>query len=142
MEMISALLAGTLELVPPTPLAQKELNEIPKLFTMPGFPAKTQQFWEDFIANLINEQIVPANYFDFNSLCLQHTVPTNFVIELPPSDFNITTGSDYHFDSSLVCDFFYLFFYEKHLRSSWGDFILFLPFLILLYRLVTHFQKI
>lgn len=91
-QVLAGIPAGVPQLQLPTLLQPADLEAIPKLFDMPGFPEDAQEWWTHFCNNNIEfESEVPDDYFDFEQWKLLD-IPANTVhVPLPPSGFEIAT---------------------------------------------------
>jgi len=110
-QVLSALPSGVPTLIKPTPLSDKDIDEIPKLFNMPGVTEDVLQYWRNFMENQITPEPVSENYFNCPLLRYRNQRPHNFNIELPPSGFEVEPGAGYMSDSSPVSKIINLLYY-------------------------------
>jgi hypothetical protein len=101
LQVISALPTGFPELVPRQALPT-EIESIPDLFGMPGFPEYAKAEWRKIVDGDVPHVLVPDNYFDWTQIRYEGAAQ-NYQVRLPPVGFEITQEGGYQSESSTVC---------------------------------------
>lgn len=110
MRILTGLPAGVPEILPPKLLPDTDIDQIPNLFDMPGVTEQTRAYWLEFMNVQIPTETPPEDYFDFEAMRLPQVHRRTFVVDLPPSGFEVERGPGYSGASSAVCYSLFPFF--------------------------------